>query len=125
MARPLFTIDANLKPEGPITKTANYNGAALDLGAGWAPDPAEPMAVIINSTACDATDGNETYSFAIEESSDNATFTPTGLTVTVTRGTVGNTQGIFGSTKRYVRANLTVGGTTPSITYTPYFGPVA
>lgn len=120
--RPLFSIDTSMNPDQAVTKTAQFNGTALDLGAGWAPDPGKAMGCHISVTASDAVDGNETYVFTIEESSDNSTFTSTGVTITCARGVLGLFGGIFMSTKRYVRANLAVGGTTPSLTYSSFFG---
>lgn len=125
MARTVIPIDAAMRPEGTadITKTANFNGTGLDLGAGWAPDPFKPMGLVLDVNALDLASGNETYQFDIEESSDNSTFTPTGCVFAVTA--TGLIQQLFKCTKRYVRAKLTVGGTTPSITYSVWFGPVS
>jgi len=124
MGKTVIPVDANLKAEGPITKTADFNGASLDLGAGWAPDPLAPVGVLIPVTACDGASADETYDFYIEESSDNSTFSATGCSINVPRGTTGVFQSVFKSTKRYTRARLDVGGTTPSITYSVYFGPI-
>lgn len=121
MGKLIIPLDSNLCPDAAVTKTANYNGAALDLGG--PPDVMYPVGVIINVTALDHADGNETYSFTIEESADNSSWTSTGQTFTPTA--VGNSQTIVPVTKRYVRAHLTVGGTTPSLTYSAYFGPIA
>lgn len=125
MARTVIPIDAAMRPEGTadITKTADYNGAALDLGAGWTPEPFKPMGVVLDVNALDLADTNETYEFHIEESSDNSTWTATGCRFLVTA--TGLIQQVFKSSKRYVRARLDVGGTTPSITYSVWFGPVS
>jgi hypothetical protein len=117
----IFTVDTALIPDVAVTKTANYNGAALDLGAGWAPQPYEPLGIAIQTTAYDHVDGNETYQFIVEESPDNSTWTATGCSFFVTA--VGVYENVVKSTMRYVRARLVVAGTTPSLTYSVLFGP--
>lgn len=121
----LFPIDANLRPEGgtAITKTADFNGTALDLGAGYTPSPPQPMGLDMYVSALDFTTTDETYEFHVEESHDNSTWVATGCRFVVTA--TGRVQKIFGVSRRYLRLRLDVGGTTPSLTYLPSFGPVA
>lgn len=121
----LFPIDASLRPEGAtaITKTADFNGTALDLGAGYTPSPMQPMGLDMLVSALDLASTDETYEFHIEQSHDNSTWAATGCRFTVTA--TGRVQMIFGCARRYLRLRLDVGGTTPSITYLPSFGPVA
>jgi len=98
----------------PATRTANANGTAVDtLGYNSAK-------LVASAGDIDTTDGNETYSFSVEESADGSTgwAAVSGATATVTADNqVKNVriEGLGTSRKRYLRAVLTVGGTTPSI----------
>jgi hypothetical protein len=102
-----------------VTKTADFNGAGFDLGAGFEPDGiGRPVAGVIYTTAFDHTTGDETYAFKLQESDDDAAtdpYTDCGASVSVTAVGVVAAKGFIG--KRYVRLALDVGGTTPSITY--------
>jgi hypothetical protein len=79
------------------------------------------MAAVINPTAIDRAQSDETYTFVLQESADNITFTDCGPAVSV--DVAGAAATIVAYTvpgfvsQRYVRCKLTVGGTTPSITY--------
>ena len=115
-------VDENTRLESSITKTADFNGAALDLGSGFAPGgPGQAMSVIIDTSARDFTTGDETYAFVVQESSDNSSWTTISVAVSVTAlGVVAIP--VFVS-QRYVRTNLDVAGTTPSITYEAWLVP--
>jgi len=97
----------------PAVRTASANGTGVDT-KGYR----DGMAVI-NAGTIDLASGNETYTFSIEESDDNSTFTAvSGLTNTVTA----NDQvkeirlsDLNVTRKRYLRVVLTTAGTTPSI----------
>lgn len=113
-------IDAVLAMEGTgVTRTADYVGASLDMGIGFAPGGiGQPVAAVIEIAALDFTTTDETYKFVLEESSDNSSFTACGPIITVGAAgalTFASIPGFL--SKRYVRANLDVGGTTPSISY--------
>jgi hypothetical protein len=69
----------------------------------------------------DVADGNETYTFTLQESSDNVSFTNAGASVAATPGAVA-VRGWL--TKRYARLALAVSGTTPSITFKSYLNPL-
>ena len=126
MGERTYNFDAllNLKTAGAITASAaaQVSGAnqILDVGAARF----EAVAVI-NVTALDVADGNETYRVAIQGSND-ATFA-TGVeemaSTTVTAAgkiELGFVNRKYGTQYRYLRAYTTIGGTTPSINYTAY-----
>ena|SRR5688572_18015835 len=124
MADPIIPTpqDNQLLLQDTTTKTANFNTPAIDCGAGFAPGGlGKPMAAIVHVTAIDTGDGNETYNFVLQESTDNVSFTPAGATVAVTAG-VHAVRGWL--TKRYARVALTVAGTTPSITFKSFLNPL-
>lgn len=100
-----------------VTKTASFDSAGLDLGSGFAPGGrGMQVAAVIDVSAIDRTTGDETYTFVLEESSDNATFAAIGVaSAALTATGIVAIDGIV--RKRYVRIALTAGGTTPSITY--------
>ena len=115
--------DAQLLLQDTTTRTASFNSAGIDLGAGFAPGGVgKPAAAVVHVTALDTVDGNESYSFVLQESSDNSTYVPAGPSVAVAApGTVAAKGHI---TRRYVRLALTVGGTTPSITFKAWLNPL-
>lgn len=114
--------DEDLRIEASITKTATFNGTSKDMGSGFAPGGiGMPVGAVVNVTACDRTSSDETYTFQLMESADNATFTAAGPAVavdvsgaTVTLGAI-CVPGFL--SQRYHRLTCTIAGTTPSITY--------
>lgn len=115
--------DSRLLLQNTVTKTANFSSTAIDLGQGYAPGgPGQRMAAVIAVVTRDVGDENETYSFTLQESDDNATFTPCGAAVAISSNGVTLARGVVA--KRYVRLVLTVGGTTPSITYKAWLNPL-
>jgi hypothetical protein len=115
--------DAGLLMQDTTTKTAVYQTPGLDLGSGFAPGGlGKPAAAIVNATALDLVDGNETYSLVLQESADNVSFTNAGAATAVTAIGVTAVKGWI--TKRYVRLSLTVVGTTPSITFKAWLNPL-
>ena len=115
--------DSPLLLQDPTTKTANFNTPAVDCGAGFSPGGlGKPMAAVVQVTAIDTGDGNETYTFVLQESTDNVSFTPAGATVTVNSIGAHAVRGWL--TKRYARVALTVAGTTPSVTFKSYLNPL-
>jgi hypothetical protein len=87
----------------------------------------QPGAAVINVTAADRADSNETYTFKLQESPDNATWTDCGAPVSVAVAGAVATLGVILAkgvvTKPYIRLDLVVAGTTPSITYKAWFNP--
>lgn len=115
--------DTELLLQDTTTKTATYNTPALDLGAGFSPGGLGlPAGAVVLVTAIDTGDGNENYTFTVQESSDNVTFTAASPGVGVT---VAGSHAVRARiTKRYVRLALTIAGTTPSITFKAWLNPL-
>lgn len=114
--------DEALRLESSITKTATFNGTSFDQGSGFAPGGiGMAVAAVVNVSAIDSTTGDETYSAQLEESSDNATFTAAGPSVSLTATGAKSVPGFI--SKRYNRVKLTLAGTTPSITYEAWLNP--
>ena len=115
--------DTRLLIQDTTTKTAAFNTPGLDLGAGFLPGGLGLAAgVVLQVTAVDLADGNETYAFTVQESTDNVTFTAASAAVNVTA--VGTTPLRTRITKRYVRVSLAITGTTPSITFKAWLNPL-
>lgn len=120
--------DADLEIQAAATKDANFSGAWLDLGEGYAPGGlGESVGAVLNVTARDFTTGNETYSFVLQQTgpdadgvADASAAEAIGAAVAVTATGLAVVKGLL--TKRFVRLVLTVGGTTPSITYSALLG---
>lgn len=120
--------DESMRLESSATKTANFDGTAFDQGAGFAPGGiGMPVAAVINVTAADRANSDETYTFQLEESADNVTFTACGPSVSVDVSGAAATTGAISVpgfvSQRYVRCKLTVAGTTPSVTYEAWLNP--
>jgi hypothetical protein len=115
----VFTTASAATPvviEALVTETATHHGTSYDLGATYAPSlPGNGMEASIQISAIDRTTGDESYSFQLEQSSDNATFTACGPAVSTT--VVGTIKVAGVVSLRYVRVTATLGGTTPSATY--------
>ena len=125
MADPIIPTpqDNQLLLTDTTTKTAAFNTAAVDFGAGFNPGGlGKPVAAVVQASAVDTVDGNETYSFVLQESSDNVTFTPAGASSSAVAVGALAVRGWL--TKRYARLALTVGGTTPSITFKAFLNPL-
>ena len=125
MASPIIPTpqDAQLLMQDATTRTASFNTPGLDLGLGYAPGGlGQPVAAVINVTALDAADGNETYAFVLQESADNVTFAAVGTAATVSAVGVAVAKGRL--TKRYVHLALTASGTSPSITFKAWLNPL-
>lgn len=115
--------DTKLLLHDTTTKTANFNTPALDLGAGFAPGGLGlPVGGVVQVTAIDIADGNETYTFVLQESADNVTFA--AASPSTAAGTTGAHAVRGRITKRYVRLALTVSGTTPSVTFKAWLNPL-
>jgi antitoxin (DNA-binding transcriptional repressor) of toxin-antitoxin stability system len=114
-----MTVAENIKPVAslvPAVRTANANGSAVDT-MGF-----DNVEVVVSAGDIDLTDADETYAVKVQEGvqstlSDAADIS--GASVTITADNQLKTIRIVGlgtgSRKRYMRAVLTVGGTTPSI----------
>ena len=125
MADPIVPTpqDAQLLFQDTTTKTASFNSPSVDLGAGFSPGGlGKPAAAVVQVTAVDTADGNESYSFTLQESSDNSIFRSAGA------GAIVNAVGAHAvrgwATKRYIRLALAVSGTTPSVTFKAWLNPL-
>jgi hypothetical protein len=119
--------DAGLALQASVTKTATFNSTGLDLGSGFAPPVGGmPMMGVVQFSAADFTTGDETYTFKLQDSPDNSTWTDrsaavsSGVSASVSSGVLA--VGGF-IQQRYVRLVMTAAGTTPSITYQGYLNP--
>lgn len=102
----------------------------IDHGADNNTGVGEPMAIVIDVDAIDGTSGDETY-VATLVTSDSATFASGNVTLatqTIARATAANTKFAFGVPPvpgflRYSKITMTLGGTTPSITFDAWMQP--
>lgn len=98
----------------PAVRTTDEDGGAVDT-QGY-----NSAKLVVSAGDIDKADGDETYAVKIEESDEsNANFVPVAdleATITADNQTVNiRIEGLGTSRKRYLRAVLDVGGTTPSI----------
>ncbi|MGN6727951.1 MAG: hypothetical protein ACTHLZ_18680 [Tepidisphaeraceae bacterium] len=106
------------------TKTASFNGTAFNLGTNFTPGGVgQASCAVVDVSALDKTTGDETYSAVLEESADGNTWTPAGASVSIGAVTVLSVPGFISQPN--VRLHLTLGGTTPSITYQAWFNPLS
>ena len=107
-----------------VTRTASGPGAAYDHGAAFSPDPpGRAVMAVVDVTALDLADGNETYSFVLQDSPDNASFSACSAAVAATA--VGTVKVGGWAKQRYVRLAAVLAGTTPSVTYSATYVPGA
>ena len=97
----------------PASTTATTNGSGVDLR-----DYDGAMMMFQAGTA-DTGNGDETYTPGVEESDDNSSYSAVAasdLEGALANMTANSVQRIgYKGAKRYIRAVLTLGGTTPSI----------
>lgn len=99
----------------------------LDLGSDRGIGPGRMLYFCVQlDVASDGTTGDETYSLALQ-TDDNSSFSSATdiATLTIPRGTAAGTRYAIGfprANERYVRAYLTAGGTTPTVTLTSWIG---
>jgi len=97
----------------PDAYTASANGSGVDLQGH------DSAMVVISTGSADFTDTDEVYTPSVEESDDDVTYTAVaagdleGALANIAANSVQRV-GYKGS-KRYIRAVLTVAGTTPSV----------
>ena len=110
----LFGEDTTVTASGVIGAVVDLKSYGFNEGT-----------VVVDVTASDDTDANETYVVTVEVSTDQAFTTPVAIAArTLTAGTLGsqlipvNNQGE--EMYRYIRLNSTLGGTTPSLTVNAY-----
>jgi len=97
----------------PASFTATTNGSGVDLR------DFDGAMVVFQAGTADTGSGNETYTPSVEESDDNSIFSSVAaseLESALVNMTANSVQRVgYKGAKRYVRAVLTLGGTTPSI----------
>ena len=97
----------------PASYTATTNGSGVDLRE------YDGAMVVFQAGTADTGNGDETYAPGVEESDDNSNFSPVaasdleGTPVNLTSNSVQRIG--YKGRKRYVRAALTLSGTTPSV----------
>ena len=115
--------DTRLLIQDTTTRTAAFNTPGLDLGLGFAPGGLGlPVGAVVQVTAVDVADGNESYNFVLQESADNVTYVPASASVSANGVATFAVRGRV--TRRFVRLALTVAGTTPSITFKAWLNPL-
>lgn len=119
--RLLGPVDADLALFDAATHAVTANGDVVDLGENFSPAPVQPMAIQAHVTDLDEATGDETYVLTVYESADGVTYTAVPYTHAITA--TGVFRHVVGVTKRYVRATLTLAGTTPSITLSAWLAP--
>jgi hypothetical protein len=109
-------LGQSIEPKAALT--ANTNGAGVDMQLGGANN----FNAIFDVGVYNVGTGDEVYTVNITESSDNLTFTalatPVSFVLSAVLGALGTKQAntLWGMrSKRYLRAELTVAGTGPSI----------
>lgn len=109
--------DANLVLQASATKTATFNGTALDLKTGT---PRRGLKARIKYSAANTSSGAGAVTFTVQHSDDNSTFTDCGdhsLTLSTT-AQAGVAFIPFETSKRYVRLAITaISGTGATVTY--------
>ena len=97
----------------PATYTATGNGSGADL-QGYS-----GAMVVFHAGTADTGNGDETYTPSVEESDDNSAFNAVAagdLEGALSNMTANSVQRVgYKGSKRYIRARLVLGGTTPSI----------
>jgi len=97
----------------PASITASTNGSGVDLR------DFDGAMVVFQAGTADTGSGNETYTPSLEESDDNSVYSAVaasdleGALVNMTANSVQRVG--YKGAKRYVRAVMTLGGTTPSL----------
>jgi len=97
----------------PASVTVTTNGSGVDLR------DYDGAMVVFQAGTADTGSGNETYAPSVEESDDNSSFSAVAasdLEGALSNMTANSAQRVgYKGAKRYIRAVLTLGGTTPSI----------
>lgn len=107
--------DYSIRPQAALIASTNGGGVDLQLTDG-------PTHLVVAAGATDFTSLDETYSVKLQESdAAGGTYTDIpGASVAVTAPDTTKLLTTRYRSKRFVRAALTVGGTTPSILVTAY-----
>ncbi len=107
-----------------LTATGNTTNT-IDLGSDRDVGNGQPLYLVLSlDVAPDGTTGDETYVFTLT-TDDNSSFSSatTILTQTVVRSTAAGTRYVLpipSANERYLRGTFTLGGATPSVTYSAW-----
>jgi len=97
----------------PASYSSTANGSGVDLR------DFDGAMVVFQAGTADTGSGDETYTPSVEESDDNSTFNAVAvpdLEGALANMTANSVQRVgYKGSKRYIRAKLTLGGTTPAI----------
>jgi len=97
---------------------------SIDLGSDRDIGPGTPMFLVAQISAIDAASANETYVLDLQTDDSDAFGSPTTIgTITIPRTSAVGSRFVLGfpyGNERFLRINLTLGGTTPSITYSAW-----
>lgn len=104
------TIDTLLELKASGAQTSSTNGTGKLVG------PTDVCKVMIKVTAVSGT--SPTLDIDIEDSDDDSTYVDRVKLPRITA--VGEYEGFLKSSKKYLRYASTIGGTTPSFTYSVY-----
>ena len=105
----------------PITATTNYT---QDLGLGFGGSPARPTQIVADIDSLDSTTGDETYTWALQQSIDNFS-SDTETLIAAEAMAVGFQSKVVSLTKRYFRIVVTLGGTTPILSGRAWIVPIS
>jgi hypothetical protein len=99
-----------------VALSATAQGAGTVTGGPIA--AAGAAAEVILAVHCSAVSGTPTLDVSLQQSSDGASWSAVAGSSITQLTAVGNRLAVAGITANYVRATATVGGTTPSVTFT-------
>lgn len=126
----LFDAFSEFSDAQALTSTA-VSTNVVDLGGDHNVGIGEPMAVVITvGVAADDSDGDETYSVALQTDDNDSFSSATQIgSATITRGDAAGTQYVIvvpadQTAERYLRLNYTLGGTSPSVTVDARLSPL-
>lgn len=114
--------DSNLALQASVTKTATFNGAAVDLKEG--PAPHRTLWARVDYSAATNASGSNSVTFSIDHSENNSDWYAhsSGAADALALSTTAQAGTIYlpiATPKRYVRLTVTVAGagSTPTVTY--------
>lgn len=116
-----MAADSNIALQASVTKTASFDGAAVDLKTGT---PRRGLVGRVRYSAATNASGSNSVTFKIQESADNSNWYDLSVAgsdalALSTTAQTGVTYIPFETSKRYVRLSVVVAGagSTPTVTY--------
>lgn len=121
-SQPIFDKSLELKASGTITATETGTALAMPIGKVWS------ARAMFEVTALDRTSADETYVISLEVSSDNFSTVTKQIAALVSLTATGRYEiGFTGAQieavcpgATHIRHKVTVGGTTPSMTFSAF-----